>query len=75
MDANLIKDRQAVIQSEKSVMSFRVHDDFSIPNGWNWRPVGVVRPKTKWSYRADATSSKKQLNGKCGPSAPKPALL
>ena len=49
MDANLIRNRQSITHSEKSVMSFRVHDDFSIPDGWNWRPVGVIRPDVKWT--------------------------
>ena len=47
LDANLVKNRQAIIFSEKSVISFRVHDDFNIPDGWNWRPVGVIRPETQ----------------------------
>lgn len=52
LDATLIRNRQTIIHSEKSVMSFRVHDDFSIPEGWNWRPVGVIRPDVKWHHRA-----------------------
>ena len=51
LDVNLIKNRQAIIHSEKSVISFRVHDDFSIPDGWNWRPDGVIRPSVEWRHR------------------------
>jgi lipopolysaccharide transport system ATP-binding protein len=48
LDVHLIKNRQAVIHFEKSVISFRVNDDFKVPIGWNWRPAGVIRPKTNW---------------------------
>ena len=58
LDAHLIKNRQSIIHSEKSVMSFRVHDDFNIPDGWNWRPVGVIRPDVKWHHRAGSMSPK-----------------
>jgi lipopolysaccharide transport system ATP-binding protein len=50
LNAHLMKNRQAVIFSEKSVISFRVHDDFNITDGWNWRPVGVIRPETSWRH-------------------------
>jgi len=48
LDVALLKNRQTIIVSEKAVMSFRVHDDFDIPDGWNWRPVGVIRPQISW---------------------------
>jgi lipopolysaccharide transport system ATP-binding protein len=48
LDASLVKNRQAVIVSERSVFSFRVQDDFNITAGWNWRPTGVIRPVTRW---------------------------
>jgi hypothetical protein len=48
LDLNLIKNRQVPILSEKSAFSFRVHDDFKIMEGWNWRPTGVIRPITSW---------------------------
>jgi lipopolysaccharide transport system ATP-binding protein len=50
LDVNLIKNRQAIVTSERSVISFRVHDDFSITDGWNWKPVGVIRPETNWHH-------------------------
>jgi lipopolysaccharide transport system ATP-binding protein len=50
LDVALVKNRQAVILSVKSAISFRVHDDFDAPDGWNWRPVGVTRPKIDWRH-------------------------
>jgi lipopolysaccharide transport system ATP-binding protein len=50
LDASLVKNRQTVIFLERSVMSFRVHDDFNITEGWNWRPVGIIRPETSWRH-------------------------
>jgi lipopolysaccharide transport system ATP-binding protein len=48
LDLHLVKNRQVVILSEKSIFSFRVQDDFNIMPGWNWRPIGVIRPVTRW---------------------------
>jgi lipopolysaccharide transport system ATP-binding protein len=54
LDVHLIQNRSIVFLSEKSVFSFRVHDDFSVTDGWNWRPIGPIRPETKWRhYSAD----------------------
>ena len=50
LDAHLLANRQAIILSEKSAISFRVNDDFNITDGWNWRPVGVIRPETNWRH-------------------------
>jgi lipopolysaccharide transport system ATP-binding protein len=52
VDAHLVKNRQEAFLSEKSVISFRVHDDFEIVDGWNWRPKGVIRPVASWRHRA-----------------------
>jgi len=48
LDVHLVRNRQKVIVSEKSIVSFRVQDDFGITDGWNWRPIGVIRPITSW---------------------------
>ena len=50
LDAHLVKNRQMVFLSEKSVISFRIYDDFKSTDGWNWRPVGVIRPDTRWRH-------------------------
>jgi lipopolysaccharide transport system ATP-binding protein len=56
LDAHLVKNRQTVFLSEKAVISFRVHDDFKSTDGWNWRPVGAIRPETSWRHRVQTLS-------------------
>jgi lipopolysaccharide transport system ATP-binding protein len=58
LDVHLLKNRQAVIFSEKSVFSFRIHDDFDFAVGWNWRPIGVLRPVTSWRLSDRKQASK-----------------
>ena len=62
LDAHLVKNRQTDFPSEKSVISFRVHDDFKIPDGWNWRPVGVIRPETSWRHHVQKLSQGNRHN-------------
>jgi len=52
LNVALVQNRTTVFLSEKSVFSFRVHDDFGITEGWNWKPIGPVRPETKWRHRS-----------------------
>jgi lipopolysaccharide transport system ATP-binding protein len=51
LDVHLLKSR-TVFHYERSVISFRVHDDFDITDGWNYRPEGVIRPQTRWRHHA-----------------------
>jgi lipopolysaccharide transport system ATP-binding protein len=50
LDAHLVKNRHAVFLSATSAFSFRIHDDFPIVDGWNWRSIGVIRPETNWRH-------------------------
>jgi lipopolysaccharide transport system ATP-binding protein len=47
LDVMLIRHGQQVA-TEPAVMSFQVIDDFAKVDGWNYRPGGVIRPRTKW---------------------------
>jgi lipopolysaccharide transport system ATP-binding protein len=48
LDVLLIRNRQYVLSTEQSVLSFAVIDDFTRTAGWHWRPAGTVRPNLKW---------------------------
>jgi lipopolysaccharide transport system ATP-binding protein len=58
LDAHLIKNRQAAFLSEKSVISFRIHDDFDIVEGWNWRQKGAIRPAATWRSHIGRSSAR-----------------
>lgn len=49
IDVMLVKDRSEVIVTESSILSFRIHDEPTGVDGWNWRLIGVVRPQLEWS--------------------------
>jgi lipopolysaccharide transport system ATP-binding protein len=58
LDAHLIKNRHAPFLSEKSVVSFRIHDDFDIVEGWNWRQKGAIRPAAIWRTHIGRSSAR-----------------
>ncbi len=51
LDILLVRNRQDVIATETSVLTFRIADDFPVTTGWHWRPAGVVRPNLRWECR------------------------
>jgi hypothetical protein len=60
LDVLLVRDRQEVVSTEHSIISFTVADDFPRAAGWHWRPAGTVRPRLAWrrqSLRLDAIDS------------------
>jgi lipopolysaccharide transport system ATP-binding protein len=50
LDVQLVRSLRTMV-SEPAVLSFRVVDDFAKVEGWNYRPGGVIRPKTTWRVR------------------------
>jgi lipopolysaccharide transport system ATP-binding protein len=58
LDVMLIRGRSDVFVSEPSVLRFRVEDDFPPIEGWQWRPVGVVRPDLRWRHQSLASTGR-----------------
>jgi lipopolysaccharide transport system ATP-binding protein len=54
LDVMLVRRRHEVVVTEASVLSFSVHAEALGVDGWNWRPVGVVRPQLRWEHRRGA---------------------
>ncbi|MBG9389073.1 ABC transporter ATP-binding protein [Caenimonas aquaedulcis] len=52
LDVLLVRDRQEVVTTEHSIISFTVADDFPRAPGWHWRPAGTVRPRLAWRREA-----------------------
>ena len=50
LDVQLVRSLRTMV-SEPAVLSFQVADDFAKVEGWNYRPGGVIRPKTTWRVR------------------------
>jgi lipopolysaccharide transport system ATP-binding protein len=50
LDVMLLQNRE-VISAESSALSFEVVDDFPRIEGWHYRQLGIVRPKTSWRHR------------------------
>ena len=56
LDVNLVRDRSKVIVRESAILSFRIHDEPLGVEGWNWPPIGVLRPQLAWSIAESASA-------------------
>jgi lipopolysaccharide transport system ATP-binding protein len=56
LDVNIVRDRSAVLVRESAILSFRIHDEPLGVEGWNWPPVGVIRPRLAWSHSEQSTA-------------------
>lgn len=57
LDVCIVRDRSEVLITESAILSFRIHDEPLGVQGWNWAPVGVIRPRLIWSHAADAANA------------------
>ncbi len=55
-DVMLVLDRNRVVATENSALTFRVHDVPLDIEGWHWHPVGIIRPNLDWRLRMDLDS-------------------
>ncbi|MBK8742584.1 MAG: ATP-binding cassette domain-containing protein [Betaproteobacteria bacterium] len=53
LDVMLVHNRTDVIATESEIVSFRIHDEPLGVEGWNWPPVGVIRPRLAWSHTVE----------------------
>ena len=60
LDVLLVHNRTKAFITESSILTFHVNDESMGVEGWNWPPVGVIRPKLEWSHEERAPS----LHGK-----------
>jgi lipopolysaccharide transport system ATP-binding protein len=56
LDVNVVRNRSEVVVRESAILSFRIHDEPLGIEGWNWPPIGVIRPKLTWTH-AEATAA------------------
>lgn len=70
LDVMLLRDRSEVILTENALVSFQIHDEPLGVEGWNWSPVGMIRPKLEWSLSAPSISVRPDPD----PTEPAPGL-
>ena len=49
LDVILVRDHSEVFLTELAILSFHIHDEPLGVEGWNWAPIGVIRPNLAWS--------------------------